>query len=164
MVYGCRKLPGTGSHLKTIRLPVKNSTSVFPAGDRECCKRNGFEIRTYDRGEILQFAGDNRFDEAFCFDEKSPDMLGVQAISDGKIIGMAGASADSPLFWQIGDQCGKRGGVQTYRVHFGHNFKRRDREIGKSAVLWNQYVKSCVTAGSGECRISRGMGGTSGGS
>lgn len=41
MVYGCRKLPGTGSHLKTIRLPVKNSTSVFPAGDRECCKRNG---------------------------------------------------------------------------------------------------------------------------
>lgn len=35
------KLPGTGSHLKTIRLPVKNSTSVFPAGDRECCKRNG---------------------------------------------------------------------------------------------------------------------------
>jgi len=60
------------------------------------------EIRTYDRGEILQFAGDNRFDEAFCFDEKSPDMLGVAAISDGKIIGMAGASADSPLFWQIG--------------------------------------------------------------
>ena len=45
---------------------------------------------------------DNRFDEAFCFDEKSPDMLGVAAISDGKIIGMAGASADSPLFWQIG--------------------------------------------------------------
>lgn len=41
MVYGCRKLPGTRSHLKTIRLPVKNSTSVFPAGDRECCKRNG---------------------------------------------------------------------------------------------------------------------------
>ena len=33
---------------------------------------------------------------------KSPDMLGVAAISDGKIIGMAGASADSPLFWQIG--------------------------------------------------------------
>lgn len=29
-------------------------------------------------------------------------MLGVAAISDGKIIGMAGASADSPLFWQIG--------------------------------------------------------------
>lgn len=29
-------------------------------------------------------------------------MLGVAAISDGKIIGMAGAGADSPLFWQIG--------------------------------------------------------------
>lgn len=150
--------------LKPYGCQLKTAHPFFLPETESVAKETGFEIRTYDRGEILQFAGDNRFDEAFCFDEKSPDMLGVAAISDGKIIGMAGASADSPLFWQIGDQCGKRGGVQTYRVHFGHNFKRRDREIGKSAVLWNQYVKSCVTAGSGECRISRGMGGTSGGS
>ena len=77
-------------------------TPFFLPETESVAKETGFEIRTYDRGEILQFAGDNRFDEAFCFDEKSPDMLGVAAISDGKIIGMAGASADSPLFWQIG--------------------------------------------------------------
>ena len=41
MVNGCRKMPGNGTQLKTKRLPVKNSTTVFPPGDRECCKRNG---------------------------------------------------------------------------------------------------------------------------
>lgn len=29
-------------------------------------------------------------------------MLGVGAFRDGKILGMAGASADSPIMWQIG--------------------------------------------------------------
>lgn len=163
MVYGCRKLPGTGSHLKTIRLPVKNSTSVFLPETESVAKETGFEIRTYDRGEILQFAGDNRFDEAFCFDENHPICWEWQRFQTERSSAWRGqaqivlCSGRSGSMW-------KRGGVQTYRVHFGHNFKRRDREIGKSAVLWNQYVKSCVTAGSGECRISRGMGGTSGGS
>lgn len=57
MVYGCRKLPGTGSHLKTIRLPVKNSTSVFLPETESVAKETGFEIRTYDRGEILRLQG-----------------------------------------------------------------------------------------------------------
>lgn len=61
-----------------------------------------FELKKYNREQILRFQGDTRFDEAFCFDEESPDMLAVAAIFDGKIIGMAGASADSPCFWQIG--------------------------------------------------------------
>lgn len=62
----------------------------------------GFEIRKYNQNEIMQFQGDSRFDEAFCFDENSPDMLGVAAVIDDQIVGMAGASADSPSFWQIG--------------------------------------------------------------
>ena len=62
----------------------------------------GFEIRKYNQNEIMQFQGDSRFDEAFCFDENSPDMLGVAAVIDDQIVGMAGASADSPTFWQIG--------------------------------------------------------------
>lgn len=88
--------------LKPYGCQLKTAHPFFLPETESVAKETGFEIRTYDRGEILQFAGDNRFDEAFCFDEKSPDMLGVAAISDGKIIGMAGASADSPLFWQIG--------------------------------------------------------------
>lgn len=51
---------------------------------------------------ILQFKGDDRWNEAFCFDDNTPDVLAVAAISDGEIVGMAGASADSDDFWQIG--------------------------------------------------------------
>lgn len=68
---------------------------------------DGFEIRKYNQREIMQFQGDSRFDEAFCFDENSPDMLGVAAVIDDQIVGMAGASADSPLLWQIGICGGK---------------------------------------------------------
>ena len=40
--------------------------------------------------------------EALGFDKDAPDVLAVAAKENGKIIGMAGASADSPLLWQIG--------------------------------------------------------------
>lgn len=61
-----------------------------------------FKIIKYSSDEIEQFRDDERFGEAFCFDEKAPDMLGIAAVKNGVIIGMAGASADSPTFWQIG--------------------------------------------------------------
>ena len=63
---------------------------------------NGIEIKKYNQEEILQFKDDDRFDEAFCFSEESPDVLAVAAIIDDEIVGKAGASADSPSFWQIG--------------------------------------------------------------
>ncbi|MBP0969899.1 MAG: GNAT family N-acetyltransferase [Oscillospiraceae bacterium] len=62
----------------------------------------GYEIRIYRDGEIEQFRGDERWDEAFCFAEDAPDMIGAAAVIDGEIAGMAGASADSPTMWQIG--------------------------------------------------------------
>ncbi len=65
-------------------------------------KSTEFDIRIIQRNEIEQFRDDERFDEAFCFDENTPDMLGAVAVSYGEIIGMAGASADSPYMWQIG--------------------------------------------------------------
>lgn len=61
-----------------------------------------FELIRYDQDAILQFRGDDRFDQAFAFDPDAPDVLGMAAVKDGEILGMAGASADSPLFWQIG--------------------------------------------------------------
>lgn len=61
-----------------------------------------FDVVRYNREEIGQFRGDPRFDEAFAFDEAAPDMLGIAAIRRGEIIGMAGASCDSPAMWQIG--------------------------------------------------------------
>ena len=56
----------------------------------------------YDKDEILQFEDDDRFDEAFAFAADAPDVLGAAALKDGVIVGMAGASADSPFMWQIG--------------------------------------------------------------
>ena len=49
-----------------------------------------------------QFRGDERFDEALLFDEIPNDEIGIAAYQDGEILGMAGATSDSPLMWQIG--------------------------------------------------------------
>ena len=59
-------------------------------------------IQWYDQKEIEQFRGDGRFREAYSFCEEAPDVVGAAALKDGEIIGMAGASADSPTMWQIG--------------------------------------------------------------
>lgn len=61
-----------------------------------------YELRWYRGGEIEAFRGDPRYGEAFGFCPEAPDMLGVAALEEGKIVGMAGASGDSPTMWQIG--------------------------------------------------------------
>lgn len=61
-----------------------------------------YDIRWYDEEAIGQFRGDERFMKAFSFEEDAPDVIGVAAWKDGEILGMAGASADSPAMWQIG--------------------------------------------------------------
>ena len=61
------------------------------------------KIKWYNQEEIKQFKDDERFNEAFVFDENYPDVLGVAALDeDDNIIGMAGASMDSENMWQIG--------------------------------------------------------------
>ena len=61
-----------------------------------------YEIRWYEQEDIEQFRGDERFKESYGFCEKAPDMLGISAVRNGEIIGMAGASCDSRIMWQIG--------------------------------------------------------------
>lgn len=94
--------------LKEEGCRIKTAHPFFIPRNDEICKMNGTEIRKYNQEEILAFKGDDRFDEAFCFDEKSPDMLAVAAIVNHEIVGMAGASADSPSFWQIGINVNKK--------------------------------------------------------
>jgi GNAT superfamily N-acetyltransferase len=60
-----------------------------------------FTIVRYTQEEIGQFCGTDSFGDAFGFSPDAPDMLAVAALRDGHILGMAGASADSPLMWQI---------------------------------------------------------------
>lgn len=88
--------------LKKDGYRVKTAHPFFIPKDDHVHEINGVEIKKYNQEEILQFKDDDRFDEAFCFSEESPDVLAVAAIIDNEIVGMAGASADSPSFWQIG--------------------------------------------------------------
>ena len=83
--------------------------------------KRDYEIVKYDREAIEQFRGNDRFSNAYSFEEKAPDMLGVGAVLDGKIIGMAGASADSETLWQIGidvvpEARGKHVGADLVRI------------------------------------------------
>ena len=61
-----------------------------------------YEVRWYEGEEIEQFRGDERFVHAYSFLPDASDVLGVAVIKDGEILGMAGASADSDVMWQIG--------------------------------------------------------------
>ncbi len=60
------------------------------------------DIKWYEYEDIMQFKNDDRFSEAFAFDDNHPDMLAVAALEGDYIMGMAGASADSKTMWQIG--------------------------------------------------------------
>ena len=72
---------------------AEHNTDV-PLGD--------YDIRWYEGTELERFRGDERWDEALSFSSTAPDVLAVTAERGSEMIGMAGASADSPLMWQIG--------------------------------------------------------------
>lgn len=61
-----------------------------------------YPVRWYGEEDIMGFEGDERFGEAFVFGARYPNVLAVAAMDGDVIMGMAGASADSGQFWQIG--------------------------------------------------------------
>ncbi len=61
-----------------------------------------YEIKWYEKEEIEQFRRDERFVHAYSFLPDAPDVLGVAVLQNGEILGMAGASADCEVMWQIG--------------------------------------------------------------
>lgn len=89
-------------------------------------------IRVFEKDELERFRGDSRFSDAFAFDPLAPDMLGVAALQDERIVGMAGASADSPLFWQIGINVlseYRSAGIASYLV-----WRLREQILSRGAV------------------------------
>lgn len=82
-----------GYQLKTAHpffLPEK-SENRRSDGQKSACQdalsgkeNRAFEIKKYNHDEIQQFKGNEQFNEAFCFDENSPDMLAVATISKEK--------------------------------------------------------------------------------
>lgn len=90
-----RELAAFGAQIRHAR-PFYTLTEPAAVDTRD------FLIRRYTPETIATFQGDERFGEAYGFCEAAPDMLGVSAERDGVLLGMAGASADSPCLWQIG--------------------------------------------------------------
>lgn len=64
--------------------------------------REEISIHYYSQKEIFQFRGDERFRQAYAFQEDYPDILGISASSQDELLGMAGASRDSDTLYQIG--------------------------------------------------------------
>jgi len=62
-----------------------------------------FPVRWFERAELQPFYENVCFPNALgaSFDCLRPDMLAVAACDGGEIIGMAGASADTEVLWQI---------------------------------------------------------------
>lgn len=88
--------------LKAFGCQVGQAHPFYIATEKSEIDTKDFEIRTYMGGELEQFRGDARFDEAFLFEAIPKDEIGIAAYLDGEILGVAGATSDSPWMWQIG--------------------------------------------------------------
>lgn len=85
--FGCRIGQAHPFYIATEKTPVDT---------------NGYEIKIYIGDMLEQFRGDKRWEEAFIFSDLPKDEIGIAALKDGKILGMAGATSDSEMMWQIG--------------------------------------------------------------
>ena len=81
---------------------IRHARPFYTLTESAAIETGNFTIRRYTPDTIAAFMGDERFGDAYGFCETAPDMLGVSAEKDGVLLGMAGASADSPHLWQIG--------------------------------------------------------------
>ena len=63
-----------------------------------------FEIKWFEQKDLAPLYGREEFSNALCssFKPERPDVLAVAAMEGDTIIGLAGCSADTELFWQIG--------------------------------------------------------------
>ncbi len=63
-----------------------------------------FDMQWFEQEDIQALYGRDEFPNALCdcFKPERPDMLAVGAMYEGRIVGLAGCSADTKLFWQIG--------------------------------------------------------------
>ncbi len=97
-----RNLAALNRELSTFGAQIRHARPFFTADTPAAVDTRGFSILRYSGADIAQFREDARFGNAYGFCGTAPDMLGVAAVKDGVILGMAGVSADSPRLWQIG--------------------------------------------------------------
>lgn len=100
--FDAPQLAKLNAELRTYDYEIASVHPFYISEEQSEVNVSGYDIKEYDHDAIEQFRGDTRFCEAYSFEPDAPDMLGVSAARDGKLLGMAGASADSPVMWQIG--------------------------------------------------------------
>ena len=62
----------------------------------------GYELRLLYPEDLAECYGQGTWDNALCQERKQLDVLGVGAFDRGKLVGLAGCSADCDSMWQIG--------------------------------------------------------------
>lgn len=97
-----RNLAALDRELVAFGACIRHARPFSTADSIQLVDTKDFTIQRYTPETIPQFRDDDRFEDAYGFCDTAPDMLGVAALRDRKILGMAGVSADSPYLWQIG--------------------------------------------------------------
>ena len=100
--FEAKNLRKLNDRLHEAGYQIETAHPFFIAETTSAVDTAGLTLRWYEGDEIERFRGDPRFDEAYAFCPDAPDLLGVAALAGERILGMAGASADSPTMWQIG--------------------------------------------------------------
>ena len=114
-----KNLRQLNSRLHAAGWQIETVHPFYIAEQSSALPETPYALRFYEAAEIEQFRGDERFGEAFCFDPAAPDLLGVAALDGERILGMTGASGDSPTMWQIGinvEPDARRRGIGTLLV------------------------------------------------
>lgn len=72
--------------------------------EAETALGDGLTLRWFEQADIAGLYGCEAYGNALCdhFCPERPDMLAAAALEGEKIVGIAGCSADTPLFWQVG--------------------------------------------------------------
>ncbi len=107
------------SKLQSLGHCISDIHHYYIPGRDVIIPQGNYQTKCFNKEEIWVFKNDERFDEAFAFNEETPDVFAVAAMEKGEILGMAGASMDYKNLWQIGinvipEAQGK--GIGTYLV------------------------------------------------
>lgn len=89
-----RELQKYGECIQDIHhyyLPLESFPHITP----------NFPVKWFEKDEMKQFKKD-AYPEAIAFHPRNPDVLAVAAMDGDRIMGIAGASADTDILWQIG--------------------------------------------------------------
>lgn len=95
-------LHGLEAGLSQFGCRIGQAHPFYIAAETSEVDTKDYDIKIFTGEELEQFRGDERFCEAFLFEDAPKDEIGVGAYKNGRLLGMAGATSDSDSMWQIG--------------------------------------------------------------